>query len=547
MKGGFTMLKKTIMRSFLLLMVGMCLVLFSTITEAETLAEKQVLRIGKSAGDLGNLDPHRATPGQDRNIADMLFNGLIRFKPGNVLEFEPDLAKGLPKSEIIDGKQGWTFHLRKGVMVHPFPGYQNGYELTAEDVVYSFKKAANKNLSAFSSPYRSMSFVALDKFKVKITLEKPLSSALFFPLIADFMGGFIVPQKAFEALGADTFKTHPVGTGPFRFEKYEPGTQVILVANERYFRGAPTIKRVEYKYMREQSSREMALETGELDIAELTREEAVIKRVRAKGIPVKMWGPGSVASIYLNMSIKPLDSLKVRQAICYAFDQADYLKYYGKIAAPIYSQVPFGFMPGGLSKKDVADAGLDYILKKDIQKAKKLLAEAGYPKGFSLKVVSSGHKNYLPVFEIAQQQLKKVGIDLKIEGVEHKTYHSMIRKNVNPLVVYTAPRPNADTYLSGFFHSDSIVVTGKKPVTNFANFAGADDLIEKAKYEADSKKQVQLWKEAQLRILKHAAGYSPHLLQYAFAVKDYVDLGYDFKSTLAQYPQVTELTRILKR
>jgi peptide/nickel transport system substrate-binding protein len=520
MKGGLTMLKKTILRSFLLLMVGMCLVLFSTLTEAETLAEKQVLRIGKSAGDLGNLDPHRAVPGQDRNIADMLFNGLICFKPGNVLEFEPDLAKGLPKSEIIDGKQVWTFQLREGVMVHPFPGYQNGYELTAEDVVYSFKKAANKDLSAFSSPYRSMSFVALDKFKVKITLEKPLSSALFFPLIADFMGGFIVPQKAFEALGADTFKTHPVGTGPFRFKKYEPGTQLILVANERYFRGAPTIKRVEYKYMREQSSREMALETGELDIAELTREEA---------------------------SIKPLDSLKVRQAICYALDQADYLKYYGKIAAPIYSQVPFGFMPGGLSKKDVADAGLDYILKKDIQKAKKLLAEAGYPKGFSLKVVSSGHKNYLPVFEIAQQQLKKVGIDLKIEGVEHKTYHSMIRKNVNPLVVYTAPRPNADTYLSGFFHSDSIVVTGKKPVTNFANFAGADDLIEKAKYETDSKKQVQLWKEAQLRILKHAAGYSPHLLQYAFAVKDYVDLGYDFKSTLAQYPQVTELTRILKR
>jgi peptide/nickel transport system substrate-binding protein len=112
--------------------------------------------------------------------------------------------------------------------------------------------------------------------------------------------------------------------------------------------------------------------------------------------------------------------------------------------------------------------GLDYKL--DIEKSKKLLQDAGHSAGLKLKVVSSMRDHYLINYESLRDQLANLGIEVEIETVEHREMHKRIRADENPIVIYVAWRPNADTFLTRFFHSDSIVVTGASPDTNFSHY-----------------------------------------------------------------------------
>ena len=106
-------------------------------------SEPVFLRYADKAADLGTMDPHFAAATNDRNLVDMIFNGLIRYKPGDGSVFEPDLAEALPEPEVVDGKQVWIFNLRRGVMCHPSDEVPS-YELTAEDVVFSLQKSATR-------------------------------------------------------------------------------------------------------------------------------------------------------------------------------------------------------------------------------------------------------------------------------------------------------------------------------------------------------------------------------------------------------------------
>ena len=98
-----------------------------------------------------------------------------------------------------------------------------------------------------------------DPYTVTVTLDKPLSTALFYPRVANYSGGYIVCKKAAEKLGPDGLKTHPVGTGPFMFKSYSPKEKMDLVANDAYFRGKPQLDGIEYRYMADLSSRELGL------------------------------------------------------------------------------------------------------------------------------------------------------------------------------------------------------------------------------------------------------------------------------------------------
>ena len=227
-------------------------------------ASGDVLKIAFDAADLKTLDPHYAAATMDRAVVDMVFNGLVRYRPGDITVFEPDLAESW---KISDDGLVWTFHLRRGVMVHPYPGNPDGYELTSEDVVFSLNKAANPDTSAYAGEYTGLTFEAVDRYTVRITLDRALSPALFLPKVADYAGGFIVPKAAYEALGED-FRTHPVGTGPFMFSDYVPTQKVVLVKNDRYFRGSPKLDGVEVWYMPDVNARLNGLLTGELNVIE---------------------------------------------------------------------------------------------------------------------------------------------------------------------------------------------------------------------------------------------------------------------------------------
>jgi peptide/nickel transport system substrate-binding protein len=508
-------------------------------------AEPVILRYADKAADLGTLDPHFAAATNDRNVVDMIFNGLIRYKPGDGTVFEPDLATELPEPEIVDGKQVWTFNLRSGVMCHPSEAVP-AYELTSEDVVWSLQKSANADTSAYAGEYAGMTVEAVDESTVRITLDTPLSEVLFFPKVADYAGGFIVCKQSYEALGAEAFKTNPIGTGPFIFESYSPQQNVMLVANEDYFRGRPQLDGVDYRYMPELNSRELGLQSGELDVINGAAEGIWVERMsQEEGILVDVYGVGEVATIHFNITVEPLDNLQVRQAIAYALDRDEFLALFGEpVSANVYSPVPAQFLAGGLTQEEVAELDLEYAVDRD--KAAELLAEAGYADGFSLELVSSERESYLKNYQSMQAQLAEIGIDLQINTVDHSSMHELIRDDVNPIVIYVAWRPNADVYLTRFYHSDSIVVTGAKPDTNFSHYDQIDDMIETARGELDADAQVQMWKDAQIKLLEEMVTYPLQYQNQVTARHDYVDFGHELKSVLALYAQITENTSINK-
>ncbi|MGI8643982.1 MAG: ABC transporter substrate-binding protein, partial [Thermomicrobiales bacterium] len=130
--------------------------------------DRPMMRLGMSSADLQTLDPHFAAATPDRTVVDMIFNGLVRYVPGQAPEIEADLATELPEPEMDGNSQTWTFTLRDGVMCHPSSATE-AYELTSEDVVYSLEKAASEDRSAYFAQYTGMTAEAVDAKTVKIT------------------------------------------------------------------------------------------------------------------------------------------------------------------------------------------------------------------------------------------------------------------------------------------------------------------------------------------------------------------------------------------
>jgi peptide/nickel transport system substrate-binding protein len=540
---------------FLLTVLVLSCFMVAAVLAQEKLAKEQVINIAFDSGDLQTLDPHRAASTVDRATVDMIFNGLVRYPPGDQVKVEPDLARSWKVSR--DGKV-WTFELRKGVFFHPFPGSPNGYELTADDVVYSFKRASDKNRSSYAGEYGGMTFEAVDPSTVKITIEKAVSEPLFLAKVSSYAGGMIVCKKAVEEKGDEWFKTHPVGTGPFVFENYEPRQRTVLGANPKYFRGAPILKKVSVRYIPSVSSRELGLQTGELQIIEGLKEDKWAEKVATfPDVKVKTFGPCESQVLHFNMTRPPFNDIRVRKAFSYAISRESVAAFMGKgLAVPIYSPAQAPPAPGALTKEDAQKAGVIY--EDNIAEAKKLLAEAGFGKGLKTEVIiSEMASSYQKPMLAIQAQLKKAGIDMALKVVDHSSFHKLIRDDASPIVYYASWRPNVDVFLTRFYHSDSSVVKGKKPDTNFSHYGmvdatgggkvdGIDDLIEKARWELDAEKQVAVWKEAQIRLLKDAAVVPIIRLMYDFPMKGSVDLGHPLEFSWATYsPQITEKTRIL--
>ncbi len=539
-----------------LIVVFLCLCAWSaSVLAAEKPAGKQELTIAFDAGDAKSLDPHRAATTVDRSTVDMIFNGLVRYPPGNQVKVEPDLAESWEVSE--DGKT-WTFHLRKGVFFHPFPGSPEGYELTADDIVYSLKRAANPDHSSYAGEYTGIDFAAADPHTVQVTIDQPVSAPLFLAKFAAYAGGFIVCKKAIEANGDDWARVHPIGTGPFKFDAYEPRQTTALVRNDKYFRGAPILEKVTVRYIPGVSSRELGLRTGELDIIEGQNEAKWVEKVATfPEVVTPAFGPCEVQMLHINMTQKPFDDIRVRKALSYAISRKQIAAFMGEsLAVPIYSPAMAPPAMGALTKEEAEAAGVVY--ENDIEKARALLAEAGHPDGIEFEVIISElATSYRKPMVGIQAQLKKAGIDMQLKVVDHSSFHTLIRDDASPLVYYACWRPNTDVFLTRFYHSDSVVVSGKNPDTNFSHYGAVDadgdgetdaidSLIEKARWELDADKQSAFWKEAQIELLKDAAVVPAIRLKYVFPMKSYIDLGHPLEFSWSTYsPQVTEKTRIL--
>jgi peptide/nickel transport system substrate-binding protein len=488
---------------------------------------KTALNVGIAAQDIGQLDPHFAVSTIDRVLAAWMFNGLVRFPPGSIdpARLEPDLAERWEASP--DGKT-WTFHLRHGVQFHGGFG-----ELTADDVVFSLKKAGEAKTSAFSSELRPFQTIeAIDPYTVRVVLKENVPSVL--GILTNYAQGFIVSKKAVEQRG-DDFKRNPIGTGPFAFASVTPNQSLELMANQAYFRGAPKINKISYRFMPSDASRDLAFQSGELDLNYGRADQAWVNRTKA--LPhtiVDIFEPAEEGQLHLNTTVKPLDDVRVRQAIAYAINRPELVRWRGAdVSREAQSVVPRGYL--GFT----ADNGLT---GNDVEKAKTLLKQAGYAEGLTIKMIQSQLPEMLTAAQVFQAQLKRAGVNLDLQVVEHATYHQQIRQDLSPIVYYSAARfPVADIYLTQFFHSRSIVKT-PTAVTNFSHCDVADKEIDGARVETDKVKQLALWAEAQKKIVAHVCAVPLFETLLVFARHDNLDYGYKLDGSLSLGPLITEAT-----
>jgi peptide/nickel transport system substrate-binding protein len=522
------------------LILSSLLTSFSSMTAAQ--GDRPTLRLGVNAADLQFLDPHFASGTQDRTVVDMVFNGLVRYVPGNNPEIEADLATEIPEPVMEGEKQVWTFTLREGVMCHPGPSTE-AYPLTSADVVASLQKSANSETSAYAGEYAGMTVEAVDERTVAITMDSPLSPTLFLPKVANYSGGFILCMQAYEAMGAETFRTNPVGTGPFMFSSYTPQNSVELVANDDYFRGAPKLAGVSVRYMADASSREIGLQSGDLDVIAGLPEAQWAERINAEGTMVAdVFGVAESIFLNINVTAAPFDDVRVRQAIAYAINRDEHVALFGEpVAEPIYSVVPAQSMPGGLTQEEAAAANVLY--EQNLDTARQLLADAGYADGFEINLVTSEMSDYRANYEVLQAELAEIGITVNLDVVDHATMHAQIREDVNPIVIYVAFRPNADVYLTNFFLSTSAIGL-ETAITNFSHYGEVDDLILQARAETDAEAQADLWKQANTKILEDAAAVALNTKNLVYARTQAVDYGHELVASQALYPSFTELTTI---
>ena len=532
---------------FCLLAIALALTLAGPIAFAEQkLAKKQVLYYPSPARDIRAVDPAFAVSSMELFVTYAMFNALVRYPPGNegdLEAIEPDLAEKWDMSK--DGKK-WTFYLRKGVKFH------HGYgELTANDVKFSIERLKSEG-SRWAKPYKNVKEIkVVDDYTVTFFLANV--DPFFLSKLTNFHGGFIVSRKAREKLG-DLFKTEPVGTGPFQVEEYRPKDRYILVRHDDYWRGKAVLDKMIVPFMPGIASRTLALEKGEIHLASGKNDAKWVEKMRKKGLTVDTDFQRGVASwMFFNMTRKPLDDIRVRKALAYATSREQFSQFFGpSISQPLYSFVPPDTF-GALVKKDIPEElRYDY----NPEKAKKLLAEAGYPKGFTVKMFISEKGSYMTPVTLIQEQWRQVGVNIELDTVDHSTYHSKVRENANPLIWYNAGRtPITGVYLDQFFHSNASV--GKKTaVTNFSHYGdvdadgdgkidGIDKFADDARFEMNFEKQRQLYAEAQIQMLKDLPALAVRNARYVLGRQKYIDLGYKPMHSMIYHYHITEKTKIL--
>jgi len=497
------------------------------------LAAEQVLRVGLAAGDMGRLDPHVTSLAQDYPALEAMFNGLVRFRPDHVsfIDVEPDLASSWESSE--DGLE-WVFHLREGVQWH------RGYgEVTSEDVVYSFERASTPAISSWATEYDNvMSIEAIDRYTVRFVLAQV--DPYWLGKVANYHGGFIVCKAAVVEMGNDAYATEPVGSGPFMYESYVSKTTLTLSRNDQYFRGVPILEILEFHYSPDATSRRAAFVQGYLDTIDGEWDQVWLDEVTAaSGGILDLIAPPRFVLLTFNMAYAPLDDIRVRTALALAIDRTLLAAYFGtSVSAPLYSPVPVSYF-GGI--EDVNHLEYDVVAAGD------LLQQAGYEDGFEISMYISERSDYVDTMQIIQAMWAEIGVTLDLKVVDHTAYHSRIRADENPVVLYSASRkPTADEPLTQFFHSASIV--GKETaITNFSHFSDpeVDAAIEQARVSLDPEEQLQLYAIAQQKIMDAVAA-KPLLTIFTAVLRNaWVQFGHEPGSSLTYNYHFDETTSIL--
>ncbi len=356
------------------------------------------------AQDLDNsLDPYKMTAAGTREVMFNIFEGLVKpDKDGNFVH-----AVASAHTVSSDGLV-YTFAIRDNVVFH------NGKKCTMDDVAYSFETCASTSVTAALVEALS----AVEGYKIQdnnfiITLTSPNPD--FLSYVSNVS---IVPRDYKDQA------TKPVGTGPFKFLSRSVQENFIIVRHGEYYGAKAKLDKVTYQIYEDNNALFSALDSGSLDlVAHLTSDQ--VKNLN-NGYTVQEGTMNLVQAIYLNHDVKPFDDVRVRRALCYAVD----VKAMLQLTADGHGTPVGSSMYPAFGK--YFDASLANAYPHDVAKAKALLAEAGYPNGFSFTIkVPSNYQPHVDTATVLAEQLKKAGITANIQLVDWNTWVSDVYKGRN--------------------------------------------------------------------------------------------------------------------
>lgn len=431
--------------------------------------------------DVKTLDPQKSIDTVSNHVIDAIFEPLVKMDiDGNI---QPALATSW---ERIDDCT-LLFHLREGVKFH------NGDILTPEDVKYSLEKGAKSPQTSYLlNMIKEVEIV--DKNSVKVITSYPFGALLRHLSTA---AASIVNKKAATLAGEEFFK-NPVGTGAFTLEAWIVGDRITLSVFKDYWGEKPKVEKVIFRSIPEVSNRMIALETEEIDASfdiGIMDREALINHKDLTLVEVE-----SSAQLYLSFDhTNPLfKDIKVRQAISYAVDNKILSEaVFRGSASPANSPLP---------KAVAGHKDIDYY-EQNIELAKKLLAEAGYPDGFPLKLWVNDESTRVDMCVIIQEQLKKIGIDVEIEVFEWGTFITKTLEHNKPLFLFSwnGSTGDADGILYPLFHSSQRDVSANR--SNYIS-SEVDKLLDSARTSVNEEERVALYEKAQEKIQKDLPHYT---------------------------------------
>lgn len=438
-----------------------------------------------------NLDPHMTFVMQGGILRSHVYDTLV-WNDENLAP-QPALATSW---EAADDQLSWTFQLREGVTFH------HGTPFTALDVVHNFERILGED---FGSPAQTaFSFVngaeAVDDYTVKITLGSP---NVDFPLLlGDPINTFFIAphDRTWEELAVQ-----PSGTGPFQLTEYLPGESATLTRNDSYWQeGSPYLDGLQFLYMPEAATQVAALTSGTIDLIWQLTTDSVDALAGASGVVVEEVPGGGYQPIVMRLDQEPFTDVRVRQAFKYATNREGMVGVVLRGRGVLGNDQPLP--PGHPFAADLSPYPYDP------EKAKALLAEAGYPDGLDVTLYTADLRPGMVASAVAFQEMaKESGINVQIEQVPGSSYWSEHWMQSALTVSNWGLFPSADTILSLAYYS-----TGVWNESGLQN-AELDGLIEAGRAETDPAKRQEIYTQIQQIIQEEGGTIVPYFSPQFYA------------------------------
>ncbi len=388
-----------------------------------------------------------------------------------------------------DGKV-YTFKIREGITFH------NGEPLTAEDVKFTYEAFMDPSLGSPHHQYYSdiEEVVLVDDYTVEIRLSN--RNVTF--LTSARLRNHVLPKDYIEEVGWTGYQKKPIGSGPYQFVVHVPGQRIVLRRYEDYWGEKAKIKYAEFRFYPEITTATMALQAKQIDyIAELPAEEYQM----LKTFPGLEYGTFTKFEDHRICFNKRPDSVfsdvKVRQAVAYAINREELIALTrGEMAVPAAGRVPY------FHAASAPDAP---AYEQDLEKAKELLEEAGYPDGFKTKIYApAGYRERVLEVQQIQRQLSKIGIEVEVVTLEWGTYLDVTADGEAPMFRerWSASAPSPFSFVENWYSESSW-----NPIFGTYQNEEVDQLIEEIKVTVNEQERWELYKEVQKIAMEDVACY----------------------------------------